>query len=267
MKTKLFSIFLIFTLASCSDYIVNKLFLKGDDYFNNSDYVNAKNTYTAILEIDSINSIAYYKRAACYSYLNMTDSVLSDYSKIISLDKKFPYVFNSRGFVYLALSETELAISDFKMQLEYYPKNVDSFYGLSKAYFNLDSIKLAEDFINNAIELDSTFSELFVWKGKMLFLQNRIGLALDNYNIALKHDSSMHDALYGKGVCLLYLGDYQRSEYLLKKVIKLNPQVGEYYMSLGFLYLKQERVNEARSCYKLAHKLGIEVSVDTSSID
>jgi tetratricopeptide (TPR) repeat protein len=193
----------------------------------------------------------------------MIDSVLSDYSKVIRLDKRFPYVFSSRGFVYLELSEAQLAIADFKKQIEYYPDIADSYYGLSRAYFSLDSFKLADKYINTAIKLDSTFMELYVWKGEMYLMLNDTELALENFNKVLSCDSTIIKAYYGKGVCLLNIGNYKHSEYYIKKAIQHKPEAGEFYMSLGYLYLKQNMIEEAKKCYEKAAKLGIKTGIDS----
>jgi tetratricopeptide (TPR) repeat protein len=251
---KLFLSILFVTLISCQGQKIDKLFEEGNLEFQNQNYSKAIGKYSQILDIDSLNTEAYYKRASCYYNVGEFDLALSDYLNMIELNDTFPYAFCNRGFVYLEKNQIELAINDFNQQIKYHPKIAESFYGLSKAYMKMDSFKLADKYISNAIELDSTNSSFYEFRGLLYLVQRNPNLALINFNKALNIDTTF-SAYNGIGLCYLGLKSFEKAEYNFKQAILLNPNFSAAYKSLGTLYLEQNNKQEAKRCFNIANKM------------
>ena len=83
------------------------------------DFKSAISDYTKAIELDPMNSFAYFMRGRTKEYEKDFQGALKDYTTSIELDKEFENVYYSRGQLYTVyLNQPQLAEKDFNTVLE-----------------------------------------------------------------------------------------------------------------------------------------------------
>ena len=82
------------------------------------DYKSAIEDFTKVIELDPMNSYAYYKRGWTKEFDKDFQGALKDYTTSIELDRDYVYTYETRGKLYKNhLNEPKLAEKDFQMVL------------------------------------------------------------------------------------------------------------------------------------------------------
>ena len=82
------------------------------------DYLSAIEDFTKVIELDPMNSYAYYKRGWTKEFIKDFQGALLDYNTSVDIDNEYPYIYETRGRLYRNyLNQPQLAEKDFQMVL------------------------------------------------------------------------------------------------------------------------------------------------------
>ncbi len=109
--------------------------------------------YSALIEANPKNAVAYFNRGHNYSLEKKYDSAVSDFNKVIQLDPQFPQIYSNRGVAYSLLKLYDLAIADYGREIELAPHSPSGHYGRGSAYHSKGDHDKALLNYNRAIEL------------------------------------------------------------------------------------------------------------------
>ena len=83
-----------------------------------SQYHDAINDYSQVLQIDVDNIHALHNRGISFERLGQYLQAIQDFSEVIKLDMENANAFFNRGCCYDSIGEIDLAISDYSVALE-----------------------------------------------------------------------------------------------------------------------------------------------------
>jgi tetratricopeptide (TPR) repeat protein len=204
MRQIAFTIFIFTALSSCDSKIINnRLGSEGVNLFNKGDYNGALKKFNKLIEIDSLNSEAYLRKADCLDLLGDINGSIICYSKAIEIDAKYKIAYYNR-----ALSNEKAG-------------------KLDKAVIDYNSA------INSDIENKSDPNNKLIYMNLgILFGQvNQLDNAIMAFNKAILIDNKYADAFYNRGYAYQIKGDHIKAIENFNEAINLNPNEKEYVFS------------------------------------
>lgn len=88
--------------------------VKGNEYFKNNNYEKACEFYSKCIEIDGNNSIAYLNRSLCYVKLKQPDLAIKDTTFVLEKETNNVKALYRRGLAFKDKNDLESAINDMK---------------------------------------------------------------------------------------------------------------------------------------------------------
>jgi tetratricopeptide (TPR) repeat protein len=197
-------------------------------YYELNDYNVAKSYYSKAIEIDSINSYAFYARGFNNMLLNDLQGALSDLNRSIFINPEYSSALESRAKVKSRLKDYEGAINDYLRFQNLEPEN-------KTAYFEIGIIKMLEKkdfeaikFFNLALEFNYTpVSDCYLKRGISKSNLNDYRGAIMDFTKALEYNPNLHECYYRRGVEKLSLEDRKGAILDITKYIVQSPN-GEY---------------------------------------
>ncbi len=122
-----------------------------------------------------------------------------------------------------------------------------------------DLLEKAKEFFLKAIEKDPDRAETYTNLGTLLAKQKKYDKALWYFKKAAENPSYMKKDIAYYNIALIYkhMGNFKLYEENLKKAISYNAFLLPAYVSLGNLYLDQEKYQDALSVYLTAKDKGL----------
>ena len=152
MITILLSFLIVLSLFGCETK--NKSLQKGNAYFNSKEYKKAIEQYSKVLEKDTDNKEALFKRADSYKTINSSDKAIADYSKLINLQPdNLDYRIN-RALIYKNTKKFDKALSDFDYAIKKNPNIAPYYVQRGMTYIKLNKPDDATADFNKALTLD-----------------------------------------------------------------------------------------------------------------
>jgi len=226
----------------------------GTAYYHLDRYEEAKNAYSAAIEIDALLAEAYYSRSVIYADQGNFESAIRDASDAIGIDSTNASAYNNRGLAYMKMKYFDRALADLNKALELDDR-------LAVAYFNRGIVqntlgefgKANKDF-EIAYLLGYRSADLWVSWGNAFLGLEQFPEAVSKLSQAVLYDSDLAAAYAKRGYAYLQLGpeyDYQcRSD--LKTAIEINSDILTAYTNLGLLEIRNENYPAAIDYYNRA---------------
>ena len=209
-------------LTSCLAFNPKNLFClnkRGLIYQEIGEFNRAMMDFNTMIELDSLNSIAYFNKALIYEsqFLDF-DKAISTYYQIIKLDSLNTDAYMNMAILYQdEFKDYDKAINLYSKIIKIKPEEGATYYNLAGLYDELG------DYEN----------------------------ALVNYNTALKIEPL--DYIYGaRSQIYIKLAIYKLAVEDLVMAITINPEESEWYYSKAILYY--EYLKDSKSAFKSLNK-------------
>ncbi len=192
MKITLFIPFLFLHLFLFGQKSVEDLL---EDGFQESGKKAIK-IFTKVIELDSNNAEAYWRRAHVYYRMKKYNKALDDLNKSLLVDSTFTYdqVISDRGQTKEMLKNYSEAILDFTAAINFALLQDTSIpQGLEKYYYHRARTKLKNSDTSSALyDLDCS---LYYWQSHFSarMLRAKVNTALGNYTIAMADYNYLHE--------------------------------------------------------------------------
>ncbi len=163
------------------------------------------------------------------------------------------------GLSYLNSGNNSQALYYLNRAYKISPDDPEILNALGIAYSNVGELEKAKDFFLKAIEKDPDRAETYTNLGTLLAKQKKYDKALWYFKKAAENPSYMKKDIAYYNIALIYknMGNLKLYEENLKKAISYNAFLLPAYVSLGNLYLDQERYQDALSVYLTAKDKGL----------
>ena len=230
------------------------------------------------------SSLSHYIMGGIYGGYGEIEQSIQEYKKALSIDYKNAVIHLNLALTYLKKNDITSAISELNLAIKFEPQSVEPHAILALLYFSQDKNELAtseyEIALRNASKLEPKNIEIYKSLGAVYLRQNKLKEAENTFKFILDlspQDSESHFYLaniydelknrqaaigelnktlelnYDYPEALNYLGyiyveeniNLDKAEEMITKAVQMDSENGAYVDSLGWLYFKQGKYEEA----------------------
>ena len=251
-------------------------FNQGLVFFNNKNFKQASIFFTNAIDIDSTFSLAYFYRARCYEYIDVS---------LASYDYRISYELDSSNFspLYALASmeskkDIEEAINIYRFIISNSSAEADAFYELGVLYYIKGDLDSAIKLFTNSILIKKTartfndrascyrllekndlaikdYLTAIALNSNLVFIYNNLAStflrnsdtskALAYYSLAIAKDSSYVLAYNNRASLYIALKDFDNALIDLKKAILLDANYAPAYNNKGVVYHNMKNYSKA----------------------
>lgn len=231
--------------------ILNSL---GTCYMATGNTSKAIETYEEALSRNPQNPMAYFNIGSAYQIQQNHEKAIEYLKKAVDLEEDEHFIST------LAMSETKLerfedALYHYKQLSLINPSNEKYKYNIVTCYEALGEFDTAINILEGMIYLNPKFT-LPAQKLASLYLKtNQLVKAKEIYDNILLKNNVTPEIMYQYAILSSSLCDTATAERMLKKVIKMNPNLAKAHKDLGIIYLNKRLFDYAEEEFKLAMEL------------
>ena len=226
----------------------------GTCYMALSKTPEAISTYEQALKINPQNPMAYYNIGSAYQIQQKHEVACEYLRKAVELEEDESFIST------LAMSEVK--IGDYENALKHYkqlqlmcPSKENYKYNVVTCYEALGDYKTAINMLESMLYVNPNFI-LPAQKLASLYLKtNQLRKAKEIYDNILLKEKVTAETLHQYAILSSTLCDTDTAERMLKKVIKMNPDLAKAHKDLGIIFLNKRLFDYAEDEFKIALNL------------
>jgi Flp pilus assembly protein TadD len=231
--------------------------ISGDKIFQRGDIPAAVEEYKKGLEINERNINLRNSLGVCYGLLDRLDLAKQEFAAAVCCDPREPMSLYNLGLIHLLLGDRKKALDFFQKARELDDEVFEVNYHIGQLLLEMEDGDAALPYLNRALELDASSAQVHRGFGDYYLSRNQLENAVAAYKKAVKLNPNDAAALSALGAVYDMRDENTEIATLYcEKSVQLSPEEGLFYLRLGRLYLKEDRVNEARIAFKTATELG-----------
>lgn len=276
-------------MASESDnenYIYD--FIAGTAYMKNRDFEKAREPLERALEKSPDNLGTLNSLGTCYMALGKSEDAINAYKKALELNPKSVMAYFNIGSAYqiqqnhemaceyftkaieleedegfiTALAMSEVKLGRYESALKHYkqlalmcPGKENYKYNIVTCYEALGEFQTAIKMLEEMVYVNPKFT-LPAQKLASLYIKtNQLMKAKEIYDNILLKNKVTAEILHQYAILSSSLCDTDTAEKMLKKVIRMNPEIAKAHKDLGIIYLNKRLFDYARDEFEIAMKL------------
>ena len=231
--------------------IINSL---GTCYLANKNFDKAIEFYKKAAEIAPDNAMAYFNIGSVYQVKQDHKTAIEYFEKAVELEEDERFL--------AALAMSEIKIEDYDCALRHYKQLALLCPGKENYKFNIvtcyeamheygTAIKMLEDMVYINPKFILPAQKL----AKLYIKTNQLNKAKEIYDNILLKNKVTAETMHQYAVLSSSLCDTDTAERMLKKVIKMNPEIAKAHKDLAIIYLNKRLFDYAEDEFKTALKL------------
>lgn len=269
-----------------SNYIYD--FIIGTAYMKNKDFDKAIEPLKSALEQAPNNLGTLNSLGTCYMATGNTALAISTYEKALEINPKAPMAYYNIGSAYqiqqnhkeaveylkkaveldedetflTALAMSEVKLGDYESALKHYkqlallcPSKENYKYNIVTCYEALGDYNTAIKMLEGMVYVNPKFI-LPAQKLASLYIKtNQLVKAKEIYDNVLLKNKVTAEIMHQYAILSSSLCDSDTAEKMLKKVIRMNPEMAKAHKDLGIIYLNKRLFDYAEDEFQTALKL------------
>ena len=211
--------------------------------------------YNMALELEPNNPMAYYNIGSAFQIRQEHEEACKYLQKAVELDEE------DEGFkAALAMSQVKCerygdAAEVYKSLLVSHPEKDNYKFNLVSCYEALGEVQTAISMLEKMVYINPKFL-LPAQKLASLYIKtNRLSKAKEIYDNILLKNKPTAEIMHQYAILSSSLCDTETAERMLKKVIKMNPNIAKAHKDLGIIFLNKRLFDYAEDEFKTAMKL------------
>ena len=200
-----------------------------------------------------------------HDFLKNIINVLDDYNALLLIGKKIQRYFN----LITNYMSPELSVSALTKAINLKNDLYEAYILRGNAYSHLNRFEDAMNDLDKCSSLRPHYPDIYYVKGLINYRLKRFNEAIKNFNIAieLESDSQILYRYYdGRGGAYMRLKKYDEAMIEFKKAISINPNRGEFYNNLGWIYFIKSNLEKAIELFLKSIELFYKVYENSSYI-
>lgn len=226
----------------------------GTCYMATGNAAQAIVTYERALEINPKAPMAYYNIGSAYQILQNHDKAIEYLKKALEIDEDESFL------VALAMSEVKLgqyenALKHYKQLSLLCPSKENYKYNVVTCYEALGDFNTAIKMLEGMVYVNPKYT-LPAQKLASLYIKtNQLVKAKEIYDNILLKNKVTAEIMHQYAILSSSLCDSDTAERMLKKVIRMNPEIAKAHKDLGIIYLNKRLFDYAEDEFQTALKL------------
>ena len=219
----------------------------------NSD--KALECYKKALEIDNTKPMAFFNIGSIYQVQNNHIEACEYFEKAIELDEEDESFKIAYGMSLLKSEQFEKAADIYKKLLVQHPEKDNYKYNLVTCYEAMGDYQTAIKLLEGIVFVNPKFIPPAQKLANLYIKTNQLAKAKDVYDKILLKNNVTAETFHQYAILSSSLCDTDTAERMLKKVIKMNPNLAKAHKDLGIIYLNKRLFDYAEEEFKEALKL------------
>ena len=210
--------------------------------------------YKKALDLNPDSSISYYNIGSAYQIKQEHEKAIEYLQKAVDLEEDETYLQS------LAMSETK--IGDYDCALKHYkqlallcPGKENYKYNIVTCYEAMGDYQTAIKMLEGIVYVNPKFILPAQKLANLYVKTNQLSKAKDLYDNILLKEKVTAETLHQYAVLSSSLQDTETAERILKKDIKMNPDMARAHKDLGTIYLNKRLFDYAEEEFKTALKI------------
>ncbi len=215
---------------------------------------DAIKTYNKVLAIDPKNAMAYFNIGSVYQIQQNHEKAVEYLTKAADLEE------DERFLSSLAMSE--IKIKDYDCALKHYKQlsllcpNKETYkYNLVTCYEAVKDYKTAISMLEGMVYINPSFILPAQKLANLYIKTNQLNKAKEIYEKILLKNKMTAETMHQYAILSSNLCDTDTAERMLKKVIKMKPDIAKAHKDLAIIYLNKRLFDYAEDEFKTALKL------------
>lgn len=223
MKRLIISIFFILTFNFISAQEISQLLKDGKYFFDNEYYTDAKESFTQVLNIDSLNFDALIFRGKSYLQLNINDSAGIDFSKAVKYYPLSDISYYNYGRFFHTTNNFKEAINNYKKAITFNQDSALYYLAIAQVYKDTDNQDSAFLFYNNALAIQPDYSDAYYYRAYYNFELGNFDEAYSDIDKGLEIISNDVYLLTLKAYLQSFDEDYEATLETCNLILSENP--------------------------------------------
>lgn len=210
--------------------------------------------YQKVIEINPENSTAYYNIGSAYQIKQEHKKAVEYLQKAVELDEDETYI--------TALAMSEVKLGDYTNALKHYkqlamlcPGKENYKYNIVTCYEAMGDLNTAINMLEGMVYVNPKFILPAQKLANLYIKTNQLNKAKDIYDKILLKNKVTAEILHQYAILSSSLCDTDTAEKMLKKVIRMNPEIAKAHKDLGIIYLNKRLFDYAEDEFKTALSL------------
>ena len=227
----------------------------GTCYLAMGNFETAISTYNKVLEINPNSAMTYFNIGSVYQIQQQHETAIEYLQKAVELEED-----DERFLAALAMSEVK--IKDYQCAMQHYkqlatlcPNKENYKYNLVNCYEALNDYDTAISLLENMVFINPSFTLPAAKLASLYIKTGKLNKAKEVYEKILLKNKVTPDILHQYAILSSTLCDSDTAEKMLKKVIKMNPDIARAHKDLAVIYLNKRLFDYAEDEFKTALKL------------
>lgn len=227
----------------------------GTAYMATGKSEEAIKCYKKALELNPESPMAYFNLGSAYQIQQNHNEACTYLQKACELDDEDEGFKTAFAMSLVKLGKYHEAADLYKSLLIQHPEKENYKYNLVTCYEAMGELQTAIKMLEGMVYVNQKFILPAQKLANLYIKTNQLSKAKDIYdNILLKNNASA-ETLHQYAILSSSLCDTDTAERILKKVIKMNPEIAKAHKDLGIIYLNKRLFDYAEDEFKTALKL------------
>ena len=211
--------------------------------------------YEKALRIDSKNPMAYYNIGSAFQIQQNHEEARKYLQKAVDLDDEDEIFKTALAMSDVKLGRYKEASDLYKSLISSHPEKENYKYNLVSCLEAMGEIQTAILMLEKMVYVNTKFI-LPAQKLASLYIKtNQLSKAKEIYDNILLKNKPTAEILHQYAILSSSLCDTDTAERILKKVIKMNPDIAKAHKDLGIIFLNKRLFDYAEDEFKTAMKL------------
>lgn len=221
-------------------------------HYNRGAYDSSAFYFAKYLEEAPKDTFALFYLASSYYNLKEYRPAVENYKRVLEVDFNRPNVHNYLGLAYMGQNNYISARDHFSQAVLLDKKNTTAYYNLGKVSYGLNDYASATTALNNAMQANPKDKEVLTLLGKIYTEQKDNASAEMVYEKLYALERNNESINWTLAYIALQSKSYERAEYYLTNIVRINPKSLDGYKKLGAAYMADKKWNEAYLNYEQA---------------
>jgi Flp pilus assembly protein TadD len=231
--------------------------ISGDRLYDEGEYQKAIDEYETALKLDPANANLHNSLGVCYGVTGEFASALTQFKEAMALDTEEALAHYNAGLVHLLLDERDKARAHL-LEVDNRPHNLfEVRLQLGKLYLDDDQPEKGLIYLEKAAAMQPQSSAVHALIGECCAALDRRDEAVAAYKKSLRLNANDAASLSGLGWLYHVMGkNADIATLFCRHSTAIAPRNALFHHRLGCLYLKEDRLSEARDEFQKAVDLG-----------